>query len=437
MNVRRFADYDVLILVSLIWFLGKFVRYAFPPLFEPLQAAYGVSNALIGAAFTGFMLVYALLQFPSGVVADRIGSVRVIVGGATVAGLGALALVVDSPFPILVAAMLVIGAGTGVHKTVAVRLIACVYPARTGRTLGAHDTLGAFGGVAAPTAVVVILSAPPALVPALDLLPGADWRGVFLLTGLAALALAAAFGLRLRGRLPGSRERSDGEEPTRDDGSRTEPTQDTVAEGEGVRSTDAPVGSPTGRDYVALFRDRRFTGFVLVTVGVSFAHNGLVAFLPLYLSRVSGITTTTASLLYSLFFWVTFVQLVTGDLSDRVGRFPMMVTTGGLAAAAMWGIVLVPRTEVVVLGALIAAIGVGAHGFQPVRGAYLMKILPDRLAGGGLGAVRTVLMGAGALAPGIVGIVADISDFRVAFGLLAAAMALSAAGAAGLWVTGK
>lgn len=229
----------------------------------------------------------------------------------------------------------------------------------------------------------------------------------------------------------------DGEEPTRDDGSRTEPTQDTVAEGEGVRSTDAPVGSPTGRDYVALFRDRRFTGFVLVTVGVSFAHNGLVAFLPLYLSRVSGITTTTASLLYSLFFWVTFVQLVTGDLSDRVGRFPMMVTTGGLAAAAMWGIVLVPRTEVVVLGALIAAIGVGAHGFQPVRGAYLMKILPDRLAGGGLGAVRTVLMGAGALAPGIVGIVADISDFRVAFGLLAAAMALSAAGAAGLWVTGK
>ncbi|WP_418282871.1 MFS transporter [Halorubrum sp. DTA98] len=413
MKLRRLADYDVLILVSLIWFLGKFVRYAFPPLFELLQATYGVSNTVIGGALSGLMVVYALMQFPSGVVADRIGAVRVVVAGATVSGLGALALVVDSPFPVLVAAMLVIGAGTGVHKTVAVRLIARVYPTRTGRALGAHDTLGAFGGVAAPTAVVVFLSAPPALAWLLDRLPGADWRGVFLLTGVAALVLAAAFGLRLRGRLPGE---SDG---------------DRAREGD----DEAARREPGVRDYVALFRDGRFTAFVLVTVGMSFAHNGLVAFLPLYLSRVSGLATATASLLYSLFFWVTFVQLVTGDLSDRVGRFPVMVATGGLAAAALWGIVLTPSAGPIVLGALIAAIGVGSHGFQPVRGAYLMEILPDWLAGGGLGVVRTVLMIAGAFAPGIVGIIADVFSFRVAFGLLAGALALAAVGAAALWVT--
>jgi len=74
-------EYDVLVLTSLIWFLGKFVRYAFPPLFEPLQASYGVSNAAVGAAFSGFMAVYALLQFPSGAIADRVGAVRVIARG--------------------------------------------------------------------------------------------------------------------------------------------------------------------------------------------------------------------------------------------------------------------------------------------------------------------------------------------------------------------
>ena len=409
MNLRRLADYDVLVLVSLIWFLGKFVRYAFPPLFEPLQAAYGVSNAVIGGAFTGFMIVYALMQFPSGVVADRIGAVRVVVAGATVAGLGALALVIDSPFPVLVAAMLVIGAGTGVHKTVAVRLIARVYPARTGRALGAHDTLGAFGGVAAPTAVVLFLSAPPALAWLLDRLPGADWRGVFLLTGVAALVLAAAFGLRLRGQLS--------------------PTDD------GSDSADGDSAEPRTREYFALFGDRRFTAFVLVTVGFSFAHNGLVAFLPLYLSRVSGVATTTASLLYSLFFWVTFVQLVTGDLSDRLGRFPVMVATLGLASLALSGIVFTPGVSTLALAVLIAAVGIGSHGFQPVRGAYLMELLPERLAGGGLGVVRTLLMGAGALSPVVVGVVADVSDFRVSFGLLAASMSLAAVGAAVLWVT--
>ncbi|OTF05770.1 MFS transporter, partial [Halorubrum sp. SD612] len=126
MRSRRIGEYDALLLVSLVWFLGKFVRYLFPPLFESIRGAYGVSNATVGTAFTGFMIVYALLQFPSGAVADRVGPVRVIVAGALVAGAGSLALVVDAPFAALVAAMLVIGAGTGVHKTVSVRLIARV-----------------------------------------------------------------------------------------------------------------------------------------------------------------------------------------------------------------------------------------------------------------------------------------------------------------------
>ncbi|TKX80046.1 MFS transporter [Halorubrum sp. SD626R] len=408
MDLRRIGDYDVLILVSLIWFLGKFVRYLFPPLFGSLQSAYGVSNATIGTAFSGFMVAYALMQFPSGAVADRIGPIRVIVAGASVAGVGALALVVDSPFAALVAAMVVIGAGTGVHKTVAVRLLARVYPTRTGRMLGVHDTLGALSGIAAPAAVVVVLAPPAALALALDRLPGADWRALFLLTGVAAVSLAVAFALRIPGRLPSDTENQD------DDGA-----------------------DPGALDYLRLFRNPRFSAFVLVTIGFSFAHNGLVAFLPLYLSREVGLATTTANLLYSLVFAVTFVQLATGDLSDRVGRFPVMVATLGLAAAALAALVIVPGVGVgaIVAGVVVALFGLGSHGFQPVRSAYLMEVLPDWLAGGGLGVVRTLLMGAGALAPAVVGTVADAAGFRPAFALLAGSMALAAVAAAGLWLT--
>ena len=410
MELRRIGGYDALILVSVIWFLGKFARYLFPPLFGPLQSTYGLSNATIGAAFSGFMIAYALMQFPSGAVADRIGPVPVVVGGASVAGVGALALVVDSPFAALVAAMAVIGVGTGVHKTVAVRLLARVYPARMGRMLGIHDTLGALSGVVAPAVVVAFLSPPAALALALARLPGADWRALFLLTGIAFLALALVSALRLGGRFAGER-------PATDSG-------DTESVG--------------AREYLRQFGDRRFSAFVSVTVGVSFAHNGLVAFLPLYLAEELGLATSTAGLLYSVLFAVALVQLLSGDLSDRVGRFPVMVATSGLAAAGLAALVALPLLDVGVVAAAVAVagFGVGSHGFQPVRSAYLMELLPERLAGGGLGVVRTLLMGAGALAPGIVGVVADTAGFRPAFGLLAAVLAVSAAGTVALWVTG-
>jgi sugar phosphate permease len=409
MNRDRIGEYDALVLVSLVWFLGKFVRYLFPPLFESIQGAYGVSNATVGTAFTGFMLVYALLQFPSGAVADRLGPVRVIVAGALVAGAGSLAVVFDAPFAALVAVMVVIGAGTGVHKTVSVRLIARVYPARTGRMLGAHDTLGAMGGVAAPAVVVAVLSAPPALAAVLARLPGADWRAPFLLTGVLAVGLAVATAVRLSG--------------------------SPAATGATDATDDGP--DPGAREYLRLFRDPRFSAFVLVTVGFSFAHNGLVAFLPLYLSEAAGLATSTANLLYSLVFAVTVVQLVTGDLSDRVGRFPVMVGTLGLAAAALVALVSLPglRLGAVAAAVVVALFGLGSHGFQPVRSAYLMELLPGRLAGGGLGVVRTLLMGAGALAPSAVGIVADAVGFRPAFALLAGSMGLAAVVAAGLWLT--
>jgi len=316
-------------------------------------------------------------------------------------------LVVDAPFAALVAAMLVIGAGTGVHKTVSVRLIARVYPARTGRMLGAHDTLGAMGGVAAPAVVVAVLSAPPALAAVLARLPGADWRAPFLLTGVLAVGLAVATAVRLSG--------------------------SPAATG----ATGSDGDSPGASEYLRLFRNPRFSAFVLVTVGFSFAHNGLVAFLPLYLSEAAGLATSTANLLYSLVFAVTVVQLVTGDLSDRVGRFPVMVGTLGLAAAALVALVSLPGlgAGAVAAAAVVALFGLGSHGFQPVRSAYLMELLPERLAGGGLGVVRTLLMGAGALAPSAVGIVADAVGFRPAFALLSGSMGLAAVVAAGLWVT--
>ena len=65
------------------------------------------------------------------------------------------------------------------------------------------------------------------------------------------------------------------------------------------------------------------------------------------------------------------------------------------------------------------ALGLGGHGLRPIRGVHLSTALPDEVTGGGLGLVRTLLMSVCTLAPVVVGFVADLMDFILAFGLLA------------------
>ncbi|MFC4437509.1 MULTISPECIES: MFS transporter [Natrialbaceae] len=396
-TIARLARFDVLLLTAGIWFLAKFLRYAFPPLFDSFQAGYGVSNAALGTAFTGFMLVYAAMQFPSGVLADRLGPITVVTAGALVAASAALALAVDAAFPVLVAAMLAMGAGTGAHKTVAVRLLARAYPARTGRALGVLDTFGAFGGVVAPAAVVAAAGLPFLFVD--------GWRAIFLVAGLLGFGLAAAFRFRIPARSPS----------TADHG-------------------DAANHGGSVRRYAALFRDRQFSAFALLTVLFSFTYNGVVAFAPLYLTREAGLTRTTAGILYSGLFLASLVQLVTGDLSDRIGRLPIVVATLSLASVSLLAFVSLTGTgSAILLGGTLVAVGLGSHGFRPVRGAYLMAAIPDDVAGGGLGIVRTLLMAAGAVAPAVVGVLSDIAGFRPAFWLLAGSITGATLLGAALW----
>ncbi|GCF16187.1 hypothetical protein Harman_41220 [Haloarcula mannanilytica] len=394
-HLRR---YDALALTALVWFLGKFLRYAFPPLFGQFQTIYGVSRTALGAAFTGLMLVYAAMQFPSGYVADRVGSVGVITVGGVVTGLGALAMVVDAPFAVLAGAMLLIGAGTGTYKTVAIDLLARVYPSETGRALGVFDTTGSMAGVAAPAAVVAAAALPGVF--------GAPWRTLFLAGGLAALGVALTFLVRVPRHL------------------REQPT--------GAGGSDS---APQLREYISLFRRPKFSAFVTVTILFSFTYNGLVAFLPLYLTGAGGLPSVTANLLYSSLFAVSLVQLVTGEASDRIGVLPLLAGTLVTATAGLVGLVVLSGTAGAVgLGASVVVLGVGAHGYRPVRGAYLVDVLPESVAGGSLGVVRTLLVAAGAVGPAAVGYLSEVSGFRVAFGVLTAVLGAAAALTVLLWV---
>lgn len=397
-SLSHLYRYDALALTALVWFLGKFLRYAFPPLFGHFESIYTVSRTTLGTTFSGLMLVYAVMQFPSGVVADRVGSVSVITAGGIVTGFGALVLMMNAPFAALAGAMLLIGAGTGTYKTVAIELLSRIYPSETGRSLGVFDTVGSMAGVAAPAAVVAAMSLPGIF--------GAPWRTLFLVGGLTALVVGFMFLIRVPRHLEDCSTTS-----SRDD------------------------SSPQFREYIGLFRRPKFSIFVSITILFSFAYNAIVAFLPLYLTEAGGLPPVMSNLLFSSLFVVSLIQLATGEASDRVGIFPLLVGTLAFATVGLAGLVVLSGVAGAVgLGATMVVLGLGAHGYRPVRGAYLMTVLPESIAKGSLGVVRTLLVAAGAVGPAAAGYLSEVSGFRVAFTVLTAALGIATTLTALLWV---
>lgn len=416
MRLRR---YDALALTAGIWFLGKALRYAFPPLFATLQESYGVSNTVIGSAYGAMMVAYAAMQFPSGALSDRLGPVRVITVGAVVAAIGALSIIVPGPLPLLVAGMVFVGFGTGAHKTVAVPMLSSIYERRPGRALGVMDTLGAFGGVVAPPLAVFMIDTP-------------GWRYVFLLGGLVGLALAAGFQFRVPRHLSGHESNeNNASDADADADSDVNSDAETVPDGGDDGATDHESTSA----YRALLRNRPLTVVVAATVLSSFAFNGAVAFLPLYLTEEAGLSTAFASAVYSSFFLVSLVQLGTGDLGDRVGMLPVLAGALALGAAGLAGVLFVAAP--LAIGATIVAFGLGMHGHRPVRGAYFAALLPESGGGGAFGVIRTALIGAGAIAPAITGYLTDALGYRPAFVVLAGAMGLAAVLAGSLMIGGR
>ncbi len=386
---ERLSTLDVLALTAGLWFLAKFLRYVLPPLFPTFRETYAVSNTQLGLVFTGLLVGYAAMQFPSGALADRVGAVAVIAGGAVVAALGAALLFLAPAFPVLVVAVVLVGVGTGAHKTVAITLLSTVYADRTGGALGVMDTVGESAGVVAPALVAVVLAA------------AVDWRLLFLGGAVTALALGLAFRRRVASRAPA-------------------PAADT--------GDDAGIHT-----YLVAFRAPRFFSFSVLAVVAAFVINGLISFLPLYLSDGANLTAETASLLYSGFFLAAGVQPFTGGLADRVGSLRVVAALLGLAAVCLAALVLC--SGVLALGASVLGLGVGLHGFRPVRDTHLVAAIPDDVAGGTLGVVRTVMLVSAAAAPAVVGYLSDVSTFRVAFSALAGAAAVATLAAVALAVT--
>jgi AAHS family 4-hydroxybenzoate transporter-like MFS transporter len=219
------------------------------------------------------------------------------------------------------------------------------------------------------------------------LIPAHGWRSVFLVGGIAPLAVLLAMLLWL----PESLQFLTVRGARRERIARWAARLDPAAAADGVEFV-APERGPRGIPLLQLVREGRAAGTALLWA-VSFLNVLNAYFVASWLPtavRDSGYSTSTAVLVG------TAVQVggmvgtfVLGGLSRRIGIFPLLTACFGVAAVCLVSVVH-PGLPLPMLAATAFALGWGIFGGQPGLNALAATYYPTALRSTGIGAALGV-----------------------------------------------
>nr|WP_193570220.1 MFS transporter [Halorussus sp. JP-T4] len=381
----------LLLTVSLGWTAIQTGRLVLSPLLGNVMTDLRITEFQAGLAFTLLWGLYAMGQYPSGRLSDRLTRKSLLVAGLSlvVVGFAALASAPTYPFYLLGAA--VIGVGAGLYPTPARALVSDLFVDRRGEAFGLHTASGDVGGAAAAGLAVAVLAV-------------GTWRTAYV--PVVAVLAGTALALHVWAREAYDRPRTD---------------REAVAAGvDDARTTAA-----------RLWRNRRLRWYLLAYALYAFTWQSAAGFLPTFLRVAKGFPADLASGGFAALFVVgAVVKPLAGSLGDRFPRAGVAAGALTVAAAALAG--LLSASGTLAVGLAVIAFAAGLMAYPPVMQALLMDTFPDGSMGGDLGATRSVYIGLGSLGPSYVGFVAGRLSYEAAFAGLLGCLLVSAVVVVGL-----
>lgn len=157
-----------------------------------LQATqrFGVGPAALSTFTVLQVAVYAAMQVPTGLLADRFGPRRVLVAAALLVGTGEVLFGVAHSYPLGLVARGVLGMGDAMTFVSVLRVVAGLFPARMYPLVVALSAmLGGAGNLVATVPLTLLLAS-------------SGWTMTFVVTGLLTAGYAAVVGTTLR--VPGA-----------------------------------------------------------------------------------------------------------------------------------------------------------------------------------------------------------------------------------------
>ena len=350
-----------------------------------LRTYFGFDDATAGLAGTVTLAMSAVGGVVFGVVADRFGRTRAMMATILIFSFASLGAATSTTFLQLLLWRAVLGLGMGGEWATGAVLVSETFPPEhRNKAISIMQSGWAIGYIAAAVLAAAVLGSPAL---------GADaWRWLFALGVLPALLT-----LWIRRRVP-------------------EPRAWTNAQAQRAsrRSAFAVIFGPElGRQTILL---------ILLASCVQFAYWGIFFWLPGFLARPISDGGAGMGVVRSLG-WIIPVQigayfgyLTFGFLADRVGRrrtfilfmvaaAALVIVYGRLAAHPVWLLVLSP------------VLGYVGHGYFSMFGGFIAELFPAAVRGTGQGLTYNAGRLAGALAPFVIGALADVPGLGIGLAL--------------------
>jgi MFS family permease len=379
-----------LVAASLGWLLDAFDVMLYALVLAALMADMGMDRATGGLLGSLTLAASAVGGIAFGVAADRIGRTRALSLSILLYSIFTAACGLATSVAQLAVFRIFLGLGMGGEWASGAALVSETWPARhRGKALGLMQSCWAIGYGAAAIVTALVL-------------PRFGWRAVFLIGVLPAL-----FTLWIRRR---------------------------VAEPEIWRAARAAGAETAGGVHRPAFPIALTLALTLMNAATMFAWWGLNLWIPAYLSLPAdqggvGLTTVVmSSFVFAMQVGMWFGYVTFGFVSDRFGRKPTYVVYL-LAAAALVSAYSMLQSPValLVLGPFVAFFGTGYFsGF----GAITAEVYPTAIRATAQGFTYNIGRLASAVAPFVVGSMAQARGFGTAFFVTAAAFLVAAA----LWL---
>jgi MFS family permease len=385
------ADVKLIGLVSAAHLLSHFYQLVLPPIFPLLTSVFGVGYAELGLIVSLLYVASGLMQTPAGILVDRLGPSRVLIGGVGLFSASVMLSGLVPGFWWLAPLAIIGGIGNAVfHPADYAIMNARVDPRRLGRAFGAHGVAGNLGWVAAPASVLGLTSL-------------FGWR--------AALVILGGIGLAFTIYLLSQRSLLSGEART------ASAPRDAVAvsaEGAGLRVLLMPA--------VLLC----FAYFTLLSV----AQVGLQTFLPSAAVAAFGVSIGAANIMLTSFLVAAALGVLAGGVvADRFPRHERVVGIGLAIAAGFSLVFAVASLPVAVLTVCATLAGFAMGATMPARDMIVRGAAPPGGTGKVFGFVYSGLDLGGAITPPLLGLLLDHGMPRMVFVVSALAFAVAIASA--------
>ena len=377
---RRDGPLFIVGAVSVAHFMSHVYLLAFPPLFPILGSYFDISIAQLGLLVTAIYVPQFLLQLPLGVVVDRIGAKRVLVGGLFVTS-GSIALAGLAPtYGVLLLIAFISGIGQSVfHPADYALLNASTDASNEGKAFSSH-TFGGFAGFAAAPLVIGGIGI------------AIDWRIALLVTGFAGIIFTVAFMLLV---------------PPIYTQELAQTTPETPPIGKIIRDTFSHVRQ---WNLLAVF------GFYFLSM---VAIVGLQSFTTVLGVDRFGFSESMANNLLTAHMTATAVGvLFGGPLADRLPFRGVIIGTFILCAITVWIAALIAAPGVLVAFVLLSLAGFFIGAALPSRDRLANATGDEDSTGTRFGFFFTGVSLGATLSPAILGIVIDDISLQLAFLLI-------------------